>query len=541
MKKYLSTIFQNASKKLLYIDVDKVFFNVPKVKDHGDLATNYPLTIAKGISKNPREVAQEIISNLIDTENALDKVEIAGPGFINFKFKKEFVSALIEDIIEAKNIFGRSNIHAGKKAQVEFVSANPTGPLTVGHGRNAVFGDTIANILNWTGYDVEREYYFNNAGRQMRMLGDSVKLRYLSLCGEKIEFPEDHYQGEYIIDIAQKIYDEHGKSLIDTKDANYFKESAEREIFNDIENTLDRLNIKFDTLFNENTLYEEKKIDEVIKKFRSLDFCYEREGALWLALQKIGMENDKVIVKSTGEPTYRLPDIAYHIEKFKRGYDLMVDIFGSDHMATFPDVLAGLKILGLDESKVKVLIHQFVTIMEKGEVVKMSTRKANFITLDQLIDEVGPDVVRYFFLMRSISSHLNFDLDLAKKHSDDNPVFYLQYAYARICGILRLAEEEGHVPSTDYKFLIEEEEIDLIKHLHLFPEIVESASENFEPLLLITYLHELAGCFHKFYHNHRVLGQPKDLTGARLSLCLASQIVLQNGLKILGITAPERM
>jgi arginyl-tRNA synthetase len=541
MKKYLSALFQAASNKLSYIDPNKVLFNVPKLKEHGDLATNYPLTVAKALSKDPRDVANEITSNLIDTENALEKIEIAGAGFINFKFRKEFISGLINEIVKVKSEFGKSNIHAGKKAQVEFVSANPTGPLTVGHGRNAVFGDTIANILQWIGYNVEREYYFNNAGRQMRLLGESVRLRYLSLCGEKIEFPEEYYQGEYIIDIAKKICAEHGNGLVDSIDDNRFTKTAEREIFKEIENTLSRLKIKFDSYFNENTLYEEKKIEEIIKRFDSLGYSYENEGALWLALKKIGMEVDKVIVKNTGEPTYRLPDIAYHIEKFKRGYDLMVDIFGSDHMATFPDVLAGLKILGYDESKVKVLIHQFVTIMEKGEVVKMSTRKANFITLDQLIDEVGADVVRYFFLMRSISSHLNFELDLAKKHSDENPVFYLQYAHARICGILRLAKEQGHLPSDDYKLLIEEEEIDLIKHLQLFPEVVESAAENFEPLLLITFLHELAGYFHKFYHNHRVLGQPKELTGARLSLCLASQIVLRNGLQILGITAPERM
>ncbi|MBM4175038.1 MAG: arginine--tRNA ligase [Ignavibacteria bacterium] len=541
MKKYLSTLFTNASKKLSYIEPKKVYFNVPKIKEHGDLATNYPLTIAKTLSRNPRDVAQEIISNLTDPQDAIEKIEIAGPGFLNFKFKKEFISSLIKEIIDQKSAFGRSNLHSGKKAQVEFVSANPTGPLTVGHGRNAVFGDTIANILEWVGFDVDREYYFNNAGRQMRVLGDSVRLRYLSLCGESVDFPEDYYQGEYITDIAKTIFDKLGNNLLESKDENYFKEIAEREIFKDIAETLNRLSIKFDSYFNENTLYEEKKIDDVLQKLKSLGFSYESEGAIWLSLKNIGMEADKVIVKSSGEPTYRLPDIAYHIEKFKRNYDLMIDIFGSDHMATFPDVLAGLKILGYDESKVKVLIHQFVTIMEKGEVVKMSTRKANFITLDQLIDEVGADVVRYFFLMRSISSHLNFDLDLAKKHSDENPVFYLQYAHARICGILRLAKEEGHDPTEDFKLLIEEEELELIKHLQLFPEVVESSASNFEPLLLITFLHDLAGFFHKFYHNHRVLGQPKNLTGARLSLCLSSQIVLQNGLKILGISAPEKM
>jgi len=388
---------------------------------------------------------------------------------------------------------------------------------------------------------VEREYYFNNAGRQMRVLADSVRLRYLELLGEKIEFPEDYYQGEYIIDIARKIYNEKKDELKNSDDLSYFKEVAEKEIFADINKTLNRLGIKFDNYFNENSLYETGKIDEVINAFKEKGFCYEKDGALWLALTKLGLEQDKVILKSTGEPTYRLPDIAYHIEKFKRNYDLMVDVFGSDHMATYPDVLAGLQILGYDVSKVKVLIHQFVTIVKNGEIVKMSTRRANFVTLDQLIDEVGPDVVRYFFLMRSISSHLNFDIGLAKKQTDENPVFYLQYAHARICGILRLADEEGKTFGNHFELLKEDEEIELIKHILNFSDIVLRSAENFDQLNLISYLHELAELFHKFYHEHRVLGQGENLTSARLSLCKATQIVLRNGLSILGVTAPERM
>ncbi|MCX8010322.1 MAG: arginine--tRNA ligase [Ignavibacteria bacterium] len=541
MKSYLINLFQEAFKKLSYINPTDVQFELPKKKEHGDLATNYALTIAKSLKKNPREVAQEIINNLVDVQNALESIDIAGPGFINFKFKKKYIASLLKDILSQDVSYGKSELAKGKSAQVEFVSANPTGPLTVGHGRNAVFGDTIANLLSWIGYSVQREYYFNNAGRQMRVLGDSVRLRYLQLCGEQIDFPEEYYQGEYITEIARKIYKEFHDKLKSESDIDFFKQKAEEEIFSDIRQTLSRLKISFDVYFNENSLYEEKRIDEVIAKFKELGYAYEKDGALWLALTKIGMDSDKVIVKNTGEPTYRLPDIAYHIEKFKRGFDLMVDIFGSDHIATYPDVLAGLRILGYDDKKVKVLIHQFVTITQDGEVVKMSTRKANFITLDELIDEVGADVVRYFFLMRSISSHLNFDLNLAKKHSDENPVFYLQYAHARICGILRLAEAENYRPNDNYELLIEDEEIELIKALLQFQEIVQSSALNYEPLILITYLHDLAGYFHKFYHNHRVLGQTKELTGARLSLCHSTQIVLRNGLQILGINAPERM
>ncbi|MEJ5306172.1 MAG: arginine--tRNA ligase [Ignavibacteria bacterium] len=541
MKNYLYLLFKNLEGKLNFINADNIIFTVPKQKEHGDFATNYPFLLAKELKKSPKEIANQIVENLEDTENALEKIEVAGNGFINFKFKKEFIVKQLNLVLEKSSEYGKSNKYLGKKAQVEFVSANPTGPLTVGHGRNAVFGDTIANLLSAVGYKVEREYYFNNAGRQMRVLADSVRLRYLELLGEKIEFPEDYYQGEYIIDIARKIYEEKKDELKNSDDLSYFKNIAEREIFADINKTLNRLGIKFDNYFNENSLYETGKIDEVVNAFKEKGYCYEKDGALWLALTKAGLEQDKVIIKSTGEPTYRLPDIAYHIEKFKRNYDLMVDIFGSDHMATYPDVLAGLRILGYDTSKVKVLIHQFVTIVKDGEIVKMSTRKANFVTLDQLIDEVGADVVRYFFLMRSISSHLNFDIGLAKKQTDENPVFYLQYAHARICGILRLAKEEGKNPGNQFELLREEEEIELIKHILNYPDVVLRSAENFDQLILISYLHELAELFHKFYHEHRVLGQEEELTSARLSLCKATQIVLQNGLAILGVKAPERM
>ncbi|MCX8056977.1 MAG: arginine--tRNA ligase [Ignavibacteria bacterium] len=541
MKEYIYQIFKELESKLEFVNADDVIITIPKQKEHGDFSTNYPFLLAKELKRKPIDIANQIIENITDAQKALEKIEVAGNGFINFKFRKDFIARELHKVFEQSIDYGKSKKYSGKRAQVEFVSANPTGPLTVGHGRNAVFGDTVANLLKAVGYDVEREYYFNNAGRQMRILADSVRLRYLELIGEQVDFPEDYYQGEYIIDIAKKIYEEKKDSLKNSDDLTYFKEIAEKEIFEDINKTLKRLGIVFDNYFNENSLYETGKIDEVIKAFKEKDFCYEKDGALWLALTKLGMEQDKVIVKSTGEPTYRLPDIAYHIEKFRRNYDLMVDIFGSDHMATYPDVLAGLKILGYDTSKVKVLIHQFVTIVKDGEVVKMSTRKANFVTLDELIDEVGPDVVRYFFLMRSISSHLNFDLGLAKKQTDENPVFYLQYAHARICGILRLANEEGKTLGNKFELLTSDEEIDLIKHILNFPEAVLKSAENFDQLVLISYLHDLAELFHKFYHEHRVLGQEEELTSARLSLCKATQIVLQNGLGILGINAPERM
>ena len=391
------------------------------------------------------------------------------------------------------------------------------------------------------GYEVDREYYFNNAGRQMRVLGDSLRLRYLELLGVKVDFPEEYYQGEYIIDIAKKLVDEHKDSLKD-REVPYFKDIAEKEIFGVIRNTLDRIKIQMKVYFNENDLYEDGKIDFVKEEFKKKNLSYEKDGALWLKLTELGNEQDKVIVKSTGEPTYRLPDIAYHTTKFDRGYDLIVDLFGSDHSATYPDVLAGIKSLGYDPEKVKVLIHQFVTVMQGGEAVKMSTRKANFITLDELIDDVGNDVVRYFFIMRNMSSHLNFDLDIAKKQSDENPVFYLQYAHARISSILRAVKEERLEFSLDtLDKLNTPEEQTLMKKLYLFTDEVLYAAENFEPNRVSNYLEDLASSFHKFYTVCRILGSQKELAEARIALIIAVQTVLRNGLTLLGVSAPDRM
>ncbi len=542
MKKYLSKVFSELSGRLEYLKDINLIFNIPNISSHGDLSTNAAMLLTKKLKRNPRDIASEIICNLKYDETKISKIEIAGPGFINFHFAPSFVSEIIKEIIDEKENFGKSDKYAGKIAMVEFVSANPTGPLTVGHGRNAVYGDTVANLLEWIGYNVDREYYFNNAGRQMRVLGDSVRLRYLEQLGKEIQFPEDYYQGEYIKDIAKNLVNEFGDKLIDEPAEGKFKETAENEIFKDINKTLSRLKIHFQNYFNENSLYEDGKIKELLDYFKQKDLSYEKEGAVWLKLTELGNEQDKVIVKSTGEPTYRLPDIAYHKTKFERGYDLMIDIFGSDHNATYPDVLAGIKTLNLDPEKVKVLIHQFVTIMDKGEVVKMSTRKANFITLDELIDEVGSDVVRYFFNMRSISSHLNFDLELAKTQSDENPVFYLQYAHARISSILKMVEGEGLKSSIDHlDLLTTAEEQNLLKKLQQFEEEILYDAENFESHRVTAYLEELAALFHRFYTQCRIIGSERNLAEARLALCIATQIVIKNGLKILGVEAPDRM
>ena len=542
MKNYLIEIFKKTSKKLSYLSEVDFSLDTPKSNEHGDLSCNAAMMLSKRLKKNPKLIAEEIISNLEYDKDIVEKIEIAGPGFINFFFTPKYKAQIIIQIFKEKNKFGRSNKYKGQKANVEFVSANPTGPLTVGHGRNAVIGDTIANMLKAIGYSVDREYYFNNAGRQMRVLGDSVKLRYLELLGQKVEFPEDYYQGEYIKDIAIKMRDEFGDELTDEKPEGKFKEKAEEEIFNDIKNTLSRLNISFNIFFNENSLYDEGKIEELISVFDEKNLSYKKDGAVWLKLSELGVTEDKVIVKSTGEPTYRLPDIAYHKTKFERDYDLMVDLFGSDHTATYPDVLAGLRAIDKDTNKVKVLIQQFVTLLEDGEVIKMSTRKANYVTLDELIDELGSDVVRYFFNMRNISSHMNFDLTLAKKQSDENPVFYLQYAHARICSIIRtVAKEKIKSSIKNLGLLIKDEEQQLINKLNEYEEVVIFAAENFEPHHICNYLTDLAESFHKFYTFCRILGSEKKLAEARLALAEATKTVLQNGLGILGVTAPERM
>jgi arginyl-tRNA synthetase len=550
MKKYLSKKVGAALQLLSYDGIVKLTFEQPKEAAHGDITTNVAMLLAKSMKDNPRTIAQKIIDKLDVESKYVSNVEIAGPGFINFRFTDEFFTAQLNRILEKPEVFGKSDIGQGKKTQVEYVSANPTGPLSVGHGRQAALGDTIANLLVWTDHNVTREYYYNNAGRQMQLLAESTLARYQQLFNSAFPFPEDGYQGDYIREIADDLKKERGDSVISLQREDALKickEFAERELFEAIKKVLAKMGVVHDVFYNEDSLYKTGKITELIEEFRKKNLAYDLDGAIWLKTTELGLEQDRVIVKSTGEPTYRLPDIAYHREKFNRGFELIVDIFGADHIATIPDVLAGIKALGYDPDKVKVVIHQFVTLMRDGEQVKMSKRLANFVTLDELIDEVGSDAVRFFFLMRSASSHLEFDLNLAKEQSEKNPVYYLQYAHARIASILRFAQSEGafnveaDLGSVDYNLLKGPTEIALVKLLLTFPENVELCALSFEPHRLTTYLHDVATAFHKFYHEHRVVIPEKELAKARLSLCLATKTVLANGCKILGISAPERM
>ena len=543
MKNALSAAFREIISTLNYPETN-IVVQLPKNPEHGDFATNLALQLAGKLDENPREIAQ-ILSDKLKTDypDLVDSTDIAGPGFINISINKNAIVSQLLSVLTLNKEYGKSNFGEGKTAQVEFVSANPTGPLTVGHGRGAILGDVISSILQWNGYKVDREYYYNNAGRQMHRLGESVKSRYLELLGEKTEFPEEGYEGEYIVEIAQNLIDKKGDSLKDLTENTAFKDAAETNIFLNIEKTLARIGLKFDTFFNENSLYDSGAITNVVDTLRQKKLIYEKEGATWFKASEAGRDQDRVIIKSSGEPTYRLPDIAYHQNKFNRGYDLMVDVLGADHMDAYPDVLAAVEQLGCDSKKVNVIIHQFVTLTEDGEPVKMSTRKANYITLDELIDEVGQDVVRYFFIMRGINTHLNFDMALAKDESDENPVFYLQYAHARLCNILKHAEEQGHIfnEKTDLSPLNLDSEIQLIKLLLEFPNIIAKAKDNLEPQTIATYLQSLAGLFHKYYAKERVVTDDKNKTSARLILVQALQIVLNNGLSLLGIHALERM
>ena len=518
-----------------------VIITSSKDEKHGDLSSSLPLSMAKAAQKPPMEIAALIIDQFEKDENLILDIFPSTPGFINFKINPSFYQSLIPIIIDAGDSYGRSETGKGKTANVEFVSANPTGPLTIGHGRNAVLGDTISNILENHGYEVTREYYFNDAGRQMRILGQSVEARYYEILKQDVEFPEDGYQGNYIKDIAHLIMHENGEDL---KSADpIFKEKAEKVIFADIEKSLRNLGIHFDQFTNEKTFYKNGEIDRFLEELKAKNLIYEKDGATWFRATDLGKEQDRVYIKSTGEPTYRVPDTAYHRDKINRGFDLIIDIFGADHADTYPDVLLALNALGLKTDHIRVLLYQFVTLLRNGEKVKMSTRKANYVTIDELVDEVGVDVVRYFFIMRGMNSHLNFDIDAAADSSDNNPVFYLQYAHARICNIIKRGEGLGMKSSTGYDItlLTHSSEIELLKSIGEFPEIMALALKILEPQDIVNYLQDLAARFHRFYVDCRVITDDENLSEARLALIKATKIVLSNGLKTLGITAPERM
>ena len=517
----------------------------PKHTGQGDLATNLAMVVAGKDQKNPRAIAARLLEMLAPHTELLDRVEIAGPGFVNCYINRSVWQSVLPEVCVQDAAFGLSKIGQSKKVLVEFVSANPTGPLSVGHGRQAVLGDAIASLLAATGHQVTREYYYNDAGRQMRVLGESTRARYLEALGLPFAFPEDGYQGQYIRDIAGELIKEHGEALKDEADVLPFKNKAEGVIFADINATLHRLGIVFDNYYNEHSLYENGLIDDVVASLREKGLAFDQDGAVWFKGTECGLSQDRVIIKSTGEPTYRLPDIAYHREKFRRGFDWMVDIFGSDHIATVPDVLAGVKALGYDPARVTVVLHQFVTLLRDGQQVKMSTRKANFVTVDELLDEVGPDVARFFFLMRKADSQLEFDLDLATKTSQENPVYYVQYAHARLHSIRRQAEARGivlgNLQDAPLTRLTLDDETMLLKAMAAFPALVQGAALDLAPHRLVFFLQDVAGQFHSYYNKHRIVSEDEELSRARLWLAMGLRVVLRNGLALIGVSAPESM
>ena len=508
-------------------------------KEFGDFSSNIALSISKELSQNPLETAQKLKESMGDSSLEIDEITVSKPGFINFKISNKYYYDMLNLILENSD-FGKSGHGKGKTANVEFVSANPTGPLTVGHGRNAVLGDAVSNILEWNGFSVTREYYFNDAGRQMRVLSESVEARYFETLNKPSEFPEDGYQGSYINDIAKEMISEFGENL-SSGDA-LFKQVPEKKIFQQIKNTLKKLGISFDQFSNEKTFYDNGDINRLLDELESNDLIYKKDGATWFKSSALGKEQDRVFIKGSGEPTYRVPDTAYHRNKIERKFDLIIDVFGADHMDTYPDVLIALQALGYKTDHIKVLLYQFVTLLRGGEKIKMSTRKANFITLDELIDEVGVDVVRYFFIMRGVNTHLNFDLDLAADQSEKNPVYYLQYAHARISNIIQRSGKANIEPlSYNSELLIHGQEIALLKKLEQFPGVVRASLSSLEPQTIANYLQDTAGNFHKYYAECRIIGNDENLTKARIALALATKKVLANGLGILGISAPEKM
>jgi arginyl-tRNA synthetase len=532
----------------------EVTWETPREAAHGDYATNVAMLVARTRRTAPRPIAEAIRAHLPATD-VVERAEVAGPGFLNVFLSAKFCQTALGRILADGPAYGRGTEGAGRRAQVEFVSANPTGPLTLGHGRQAILGDAVARLFEAMGYETVREYYFNNAGRQMRILGESVRARYLELCEHTARFPEDGYQGDYIREIAAALRQRHGDGLAGEGHDAVFRQAAEDAIFADIRRTLDRLGIRFDVYYNEASLYTEGEIDETLAALRERGLVYERDGAVWLRYSAIGRPQDRVLVKGSGEPTYRLPDIAYHREKLRRGFDRILNVQGSDHIEEAKDVVAAIAALDLPAERIGYLIHQFVTITRGGVEVKMSTRRATYVTVDDLLDQVGSvDVFRYFMVTRSPEAHLNFDLDAATEQDwQKNPVFYIQYAHARIKSLFAHARERGVPPVDDWdevdlSALTAPEELALVKTLLRYPALVGGAARACEPHRIAAYLHELAAQLHGYHHlgTHqpafRVV-RPDDLalTRARLALAEATGQVIRSGLGLLGISAPESM
>ncbi len=524
----------------------EIQLEVPKNSDHGDFATNLAMTLAKPERKAPRQIAELLVARL--QENPLcDRVEIAGPGFINFRLAAQCWYAVLDQVMEQGAAYGKLDIGQGRRIQVEFVSANPTGPLHIGHGRGAVVGDALASVLDAAGYAVQREYYVNDAGNQVQTLGRSILLRLRELQGEQIDFPEDGYQAEYVTEVAAKLRTAKGE-LKDLSEAEAIEICARfgvAEILQWIETDLEEFGIRFDNWYSEKSLYDRNMVDQQLANLEQKGLTFKQDDALWLRTTEFGDDKDRVLIKSDGSYTYFASDVAYHMEKFDRGFERVIDVWGADHHGYIPRMKAMLTGLGHPSEDLEVLLIQMVNLLRDGQPFIMGKRSGNFITLREVIDEVGRDACRFFFLIRRCDSQLDFDLELAKQQNSDNPVYYVQYAHARVCSINRNAVEAGIAQpqqgQIDYSRLTLPEELALAKLLARFPESLSGAALNYEPHRIVFYLQDLAAQFHSYYNRQRVLVDDPEISKARLYLVNSVRIVLANALRILGVSAPEQM
>lgn len=525
-------------------ELPEVLLEVPPQKEFGDFASNFAMQSARSLKCNPRIVAQAVIDNLDCAY--VDRAEIAGPGFINFYLKDNWLSDMFANIVKAGENYGNLTAPTKEKIQLEYVSANPTGPLHVGHGRGAAVGSSLANLMKAAGYDVTREYYINDAGNQINNLAASVNARYLEAYGIDVEFPENGYHGHDIIETAERIKRIYGDKFLhmdEDKRIEEFRTIALKEKLAALKEDLEAFNVTYDVWFSEQTLHDGNKIKEACDLLTERGYMYEKDGALWLKATEHGDDKDRVVIRDNGVPTYFAADIAYHRNKFERGFDRVINLWGADHHGYIARMKAAVGALGYNPDQLEILILQMVSLYRNGELVKMSKRTGQSVTLNELIEEVGTDAARFFFVMRSIDSQLDFDLTLATEKSNENPVYYIQYAHARICSIFRQLKEAGieEAADADYTLLTDPTETELIKKLGEYPELIASAAKERAVHRVAHYVHELAGLFHSFYNQCRILGVDPELQQARIKLVKATQHVLRHALNILGVSAPERM
>ncbi|MDP9751200.1 arginine--tRNA ligase [Thermoanaerobacter pentosaceus] len=550
IKDMVTTAIKNSVKEgLINIEsIPEIEIEEPKEKQHGDLAINTAMIMAKQAKMSPKKIAEIIVSKMDTSNTFIEKIEVAGPGFINFFLNDKFLEETLKLVYKRGKDYGRVNIGKGKKVQVEFVSANPTGPMHMGNARGGALGDALASVLDYAGYDVTREFYINDAGNQIEKFGYSLEARYLQLLGIPTEVPEGGYHGEDIIDRAREFLEIYGEKYKDAPSEERRKALVEYGLKKNLEKIKEDLalyGIEYDVWFSEQSLYDSGEVYKVIEELKQKGYTYEKDGALWFKMTLFGAEKDDVLVRANGFPTYLASDIAYHKNKFiTRGFDWVINVWGADHHGHIAPMKGAMQALGIDPDRLDVVLMQLVKLIEGGQVVKMSKRTGRMVTLRDLIDEVGKDAARFFFNMRSADSPIDFDLDLAKEQSNENPVFYVQYAHARICSIIRQLEEKvkiENIDEVDLSLLKEEEEKDLIKKLAYFPEEITIAARTLTPHRITRYVLDVASLFHSFYNSHRVKGVEENLMKARFVLILAVKTVIKNALDILKITAPERM